>query len=44
MHIHIYTKQGNIAKVKQEIANGVEINCVDEYTSQTPLMTYGTST
>jgi ankyrin repeat protein len=38
MHIHIYTKQGNIAKVKQEIANGVEIDCVDEYTSQTPLM------
>ncbi|YAF94592.1 MAG: ankyrin repeat domain-containing protein [Nodularia sp. CChRGM 3473] len=38
MHIHIYAQQGNIAKVKQEITHGVDIDCLDEYDCQTPLM------
>ncbi|MGL5944290.1 MAG: ankyrin repeat domain-containing protein [Waterburya sp.] len=38
MQIHIYAKQGNIAGVAHEIANGVDIDCIDKYTAQTPLM------
>ncbi|MDB9372166.1 ankyrin repeat domain-containing protein [Nodularia sphaerocarpa] len=38
MQIHIYAEQGNIAKVQQEITDGVDINSPDEYESRTPLM------
>jgi ankyrin repeat protein len=38
MRIHIYVQQGDILGVANEIANGVDIDCVDEYHSQTPLM------
>jgi ankyrin repeat protein len=38
MKIHIYVQQGDIPGVANEIAHGVDIDCVDEYHSQTPLM------
>ncbi len=38
MQIHLYAEQGNIAKVQQEIADGVDINSPDEDESRTPLM------
>ncbi|WP_414528001.1 ankyrin repeat domain-containing protein [Nodularia chucula] len=38
MQIHIYAEEGNIAKVQQEIAHGVDINYLDKYESRTPLM------
>ncbi|MDJ0617571.1 MAG: ankyrin repeat domain-containing protein [Calothrix sp. MO_192.B10] len=38
MKIHTYVRQGNIAGVKQEIAHGVDVDCLDKYSSQTPLM------
>lgn len=38
MKIHIYAKEGNIVGVAEEIANGVDINCLDKNTSQTPLI------
>ncbi|OUL17537.1 hypothetical protein BV372_34930 [Nostoc sp. T09] len=38
MQIHIYAQQGNIPGVAHEITNGVNIDCVDEYSQQTPLM------
>lgn len=38
MQIHIYAEEGNIAKVQQEIAHGVDINSLDKYESRTPLM------
>ncbi|WP_235526303.1 ankyrin repeat domain-containing protein [Nostoc piscinale] len=36
--IHIDVQQGNIAGVARKIANGVDIECLDEYSQQTPLM------
>ncbi|MEH1795639.1 ankyrin repeat domain-containing protein [Nostoc sp.] len=36
--IHIYAQQGDIAGVARKIANGVDIERVDEYSQQTPLM------
>ncbi|MBD2494018.1 ankyrin repeat domain-containing protein [Nostoc sp. FACHB-280] len=36
--IHIDVQQGNIAGVAHEIANGVDIEYLDEYSQQTPLM------
>ncbi|BAY15244.1 ankyrin [Anabaenopsis circularis NIES-21] len=36
--IHIDVQQGNIAGVADKIANGVDIECLDEYSQQTPLM------
>lgn len=39
MQTHIYyAQQGNIAGVAREIASGVNIDSVDEYSKQTPLM------
>ena len=38
MPIHLYAEQGNIAKVQQEITDGVDINSEYGYDSQTPLM------
>lgn len=38
MQIHIYAKQGNIPGVATAIANGVDINCVDQNNPLTPLM------
>ncbi len=38
MQIHIYAKQGDIAGVANQIASGVDIDCVNKYSSQTPLM------
>ena len=38
MQIHIYAKQGDIAGVAHQIASGVDIDCVNKYSSQTPLM------
>ena len=38
MQIHIHARQGNIEGVAQEIANGVEIDCLDPINSLTPLM------
>jgi len=38
MQIHIQAKQGDIAGVAHQIANGVDIDCRDQYWSQTPLM------
>jgi len=38
MQIHIYAQQGEIAGVEREIANGVDIDCLEEYSQQTPLM------
>jgi ankyrin repeat protein len=43
MQIHIYAKQGDIAGVASQIASGVDIDCVDQYSSQTPLMLAVTS-
>lgn len=37
MKIHDFAIQGNIAGVRQQLAKGVDINCLDE-SSQTPLM------
>lgn len=36
--IHIYVQRGDIAEVARQIANGVDIDCLDEYSQQTPLM------
>ncbi len=36
--IHIYAQQGDIAGVARKIANGVDIERLDEYSQQTPLM------
>ncbi|MBE9002888.1 ankyrin repeat domain-containing protein [Nostoc sp. LEGE 12447] len=36
--IHIYAQQGDIAGVARKIANGVDIERVDKYSQQTPLM------
>ncbi|MBE9003016.1 ankyrin repeat domain-containing protein, partial [Nostoc sp. LEGE 12447] len=36
--IHIYVQQGDIAGVARKIANGIDIECLDEYSQQTPLM------
>ncbi len=36
--IHVYAQQGNIAGVARKIANGVDIDRLDEYSQQTPLM------
>ena len=38
MQIHVHARQGNIAGVKQQLAIGVDIDCLDKYPSQTPLM------
>lgn len=38
MQIHIYAKQGNITGVAHEVANGVDLDCIDKYAFQTPLM------
>ncbi|MDZ7958489.1 MAG: ankyrin repeat domain-containing protein [Aulosira sp. DedQUE10] len=38
MQIHIYAQQGNIAGVARELTNGVDIDCVEEHSQQTPLM------
>jgi ankyrin repeat protein len=38
MQIHIYAQQGNIPGVADELANGVDIDCVDENSPHTPLM------
>jgi ankyrin repeat protein len=38
MQIHIYAQQGDIAGVAREIANGVDIDCLEEDNWQTPLM------
>ncbi|MFL9454712.1 MULTISPECIES: ankyrin repeat domain-containing protein [Nostocales] len=38
MQIHIYAREGDIAKVAYEIANGVDIDCLEEFSQQTPLM------
>lgn len=38
MQIHIYAQQGDIAGVRDKIANGIDIDCPDEYSHQTPLM------
>lgn len=43
MGIQIYAKKGDILKVGQEIASGVDIDCIDKYSSQTPLMCAVTS-
>ncbi|MEA5624633.1 ankyrin repeat domain-containing protein [Nostoc sp. UHCC 0251] len=36
--IHVYAQQGNIAGVASKIANGVDIDRLDEHSQQTPLM------
>ncbi|BAZ45193.1 ankyrin [Chondrocystis sp. NIES-4102] len=38
MQIHIYAKQGNIAGVALELANGVNVDCIDKHRAYTPLM------
>ena len=38
MQIHTYAKQGNIRGVVEEIAKGVDINCIDKDNFQTSLM------
>ncbi len=38
MQIHIYAEQGDIARVAREIANGVDIDSIEEYSPKTPLM------
>jgi ankyrin repeat protein len=38
MQIHIYAQRGDIAGVAREIANGIDIDCLEEYSQQTPLM------
>ena len=38
MQIHTYTRQGNIQGVAEEIAYGINIDCIDEKNPQTPLM------
>lgn len=43
MQIHIYVQQGDITRVAQEIASGIDIDCVEEYSHQTPLMCAVTS-
>ena len=37
MEIHAYTRQGDITAVQRQLASGVDIDCVDEW-SKTPLM------
>ena len=37
MEIHAYTRQGDITGVQRQLASGVDIDCVDEW-SKTPLM------
>jgi ankyrin repeat protein len=37
MEIHVYTRQGDIIGIKHQLASGVDIDCVDEW-SKTPLM------
>ena len=37
MQIHTYARQGNIQGVAEELAHGIDIDCIDE-NSQTPLM------
>ena len=43
MQIHLQVKQGNIAGVAEQIANGTDIEVLDEYSAQTPLMVAVTS-
>jgi ankyrin repeat protein len=38
MQIHLYAQQGDIAGIRDKIANGIDIDCPDEYSQQTPLM------
>ena len=38
MLIHTYVRQGNIQGVSQEIAKGIDLDCVDKNNSLTPLM------
>lgn len=38
MKIHFYAEEGNIAGVTHEIANGVDIDCLEESSGRTPLM------
>ncbi|BAY09917.1 ankyrin repeat domain-containing protein [Calothrix sp. NIES-2098] len=38
MQIHIYAQRGDIAGVAREISNGVDIDALEEYSQQTPLM------
>lgn len=38
MQIHIYAKNGDIPKLAGEIASGIDIDCVDNSSLQTPLM------
>lgn len=43
MQIHLQVKQGNIAGVVDQLASGVEIDVLEEYSAQTPLMVAVTS-
>ncbi|MBD1864801.1 MULTISPECIES: ankyrin repeat domain-containing protein [Trichocoleus] len=43
MQIHLQVKQGNIAGVAAQIASGVDVDALDEYSAQTPLMVAVTS-
>lgn len=43
MQIHTDVKQGNIAGVAEQIASGVDIESLEEYSAQTPLMLAVTS-
>lgn len=36
--IHVYAQQGDIAGIARKIANGVDIDRLDEYSQQTPLI------
>lgn len=43
MQIHLHVKQGNVAGVVEQIARGVDIDALEEYSAQTPLMLAVTS-
>jgi len=43
MQIHEYVKQGDIAGVAHQLANGVDVDAVEQYSWQTPLMCAVTS-
>ncbi|MBN3927991.1 ankyrin repeat domain-containing protein [Nostoc sp. NMS4] len=36
--IYIYVQQGNMAGVARKLANGVDIDCIEKHSRQTPLM------
>ncbi|MEH2329955.1 ankyrin repeat domain-containing protein [Nostoc sp.] len=36
--IHIYVQQGNMAGVARKLVNGVDIDCIEKHSLQTPLM------